>query len=61
MVLCGAYDRLTTPGRHENMAELVAGAELVVLPNAGHIPTLECAEEVTIGLDAWMQMPLELR
>ncbi|UWP89952.1 alpha/beta fold hydrolase [Aliiroseovarius crassostreae] len=61
MVLCGAHDRLTSPRRHENMAELVVGAELVVLPNAGHMPMLECPEEVTIGLDAWMQMPLALR
>ncbi len=61
MVLCGAHDRLTPPKRHENMAELIPGAELVVLPNAGHMPTLECPDEVTIGLRAWMQMPLELR
>lgn len=61
MVLCGAHDRLTPPKRHETMAELIPSAELVVLPNAGHMPTLEAPDEVTIGLKAWMQMPLELR
>lgn len=61
MVLCGAHDTLTSPKRHENMAELIPGAELVILPNAGHMPMLECPDEVTIGLQAWMKMPLELR
>lgn len=61
MVLCGAHDTLTPPKRHESMANLVPGAELVVLPNAGHLPTLEAPHEVSIGLEAWMQMPLELR
>lgn len=61
MVLCGAHDKLTPPKRHENMAELIPGAELVILPNAGHMPMLECPEEVTLGLKAWMKMPLELR
>ncbi|MDA5094274.1 alpha/beta hydrolase [Aliiroseovarius sp. KMU-50] len=61
MVLCGAHDRLTPPKRHETMAELIPSAELVILPNAGHMPTLEAPKEVTIGLRAWMQMPLELR
>lgn len=57
MVLCGAHDRLTPPKRHETMAALIDGAELVILPDAGHLPTLEVPQQVTIGLRAWMQIP----
>lgn len=57
MVMCGAHDRLTPPKRHETMAALIHGAELVILPDAGHLPTLEVPEQVNIGLRAWMQIP----
>ncbi len=61
MVMCGAHDKMTPPKRHETMAELIQDAELVILPDAGHLPTLETPEHVTIGLRAWMELPLQLR
>lgn len=61
MVLCGGQDGLTPPKRHETMAALIPGAELVILPDAGHLPPLEVPEQVNVGLRAWMDMPLELR
>ncbi|MHA6268157.1 alpha/beta fold hydrolase [uncultured Aliiroseovarius sp.] len=61
MVMCGAHDGLTPPKRHETMAALIPGAELVTLQDAGHLPTLEVPLQVTIGLRAWLEMPLELR
>ena len=61
MVMCGAHDGLTPPKRHENMAALIPGAELVILPEAGHLPTVEVPQQVNIGLRAWLEMPLELR
>lgn len=61
LIMCGAHDKVTPPKRHENMAELVPGAELVILPDAGHLPSLEVPEQVNIGLRAWLDMPLELR
>ncbi|MCK0143273.1 alpha/beta fold hydrolase [Aliiroseovarius sp. F20344] len=61
MVMCGAHDTLTPPKRHETMSELIHDAELVVLPDAGHLPTLEMPEHVNIGIRAWMELPLQLR
>lgn len=61
MVMCGAHDGLTPPKRHETMAALIAGAELVILRDAGHLPTVEVPEQVNVGLRAWMDIPLELR
>ncbi|MCI2394104.1 alpha/beta fold hydrolase [Aliiroseovarius sediminis] len=61
MVLCGAHDGLTPPRRHETMAALIPGAELVILPGAGHLPTVEQPQQVNIGMRAWLDMPSEHR
>ncbi|MCK8462716.1 alpha/beta fold hydrolase [Aliiroseovarius sp. S1339] len=60
MVMCGAHDGLTPPKRHEIMAALIPGAELVILPEAGHLPTVEVPQQVNIGLRAWLDLPPEL-
>jgi len=36
------------------MAELIAPAELVVIENAGHLPTLEQPEATISALRAWL-------
>ncbi|MFC3615466.1 alpha/beta fold hydrolase [Lutimaribacter marinistellae] len=56
MVLCGAHDGLTPVKRHSFMAELIDGAELRVIDEAGHIPTLETPEAVTAALRDWLAM-----
>ena len=61
LVLCGAHDRLTPVKRHETMAELIAHSELVILPDAGHLPNLEQPEETNAALRDWMARPLMLR
>jgi len=61
MVLCGAHDMLRPVKRHTFMAELIPGAELRVLDEAGHIPTLETPAETTQALRDWMHQPLILR
>ncbi|MEO9572437.1 MAG: alpha/beta fold hydrolase [Tateyamaria sp.] len=61
MVLCGAHDMLCPVKRHTFMAELINGAELRVLEEAGHVPTLEAPAETTQALRDWMQQPLILR
>jgi pimeloyl-ACP methyl ester carboxylesterase len=43
------------------MAELIPYAELVVLEQSGHFPTLEQPAETTAALRNWMQQPLVLR
>lgn len=61
LVLCGAHDALCPVKRHSFMAELIPGAELRVIENAGHLPTLETPEETTAALRDWMRQPLVLR
>ena len=55
LVLCGAEDQITLPQRHKFMAELIEPAELVVIENAGHLPTLEQPEATTAALRAWLE------
>jgi pimeloyl-ACP methyl ester carboxylesterase len=58
LILCGAHDRLCPVKRHEFMSELMPNAELVVLPDAGHLPTLEQPAETTAALQNWMARPV---
>jgi pimeloyl-ACP methyl ester carboxylesterase len=58
LVLCGAHDALCPVKRHEFMSELIPGARLRVLENAGHLPTLEQPEETTQALREWMAQPV---
>lgn len=61
LVLCGGHDKITPPRRHEFMAELIPYAELAVIEEAGHLPTLETPEKVNMALRAWMDLPMVLR
>lgn len=61
LVLCGGQDKLTPPRRHEFMAELIPYAELAVIDEAGHLPTLETPEKTNMALRAWMDLPMVLR
>lgn len=61
MILCGAHDALCPVKRHTFMAELIHGAELRVLENAGHLPTLETPDATTAAIRGWMGQPLILR
>lgn len=57
LVLCGAHDRLTPVRRHQLMAGLIAGAELQVIDDAGHLPSLEAPEAVNAALTDWLARP----
>ncbi|MEM8576298.1 MAG: alpha/beta fold hydrolase [Pseudomonadota bacterium] len=61
MVMCGAHDALCPPKRHEFMAELTPGADLRVIEEAGHLPTLEAPEATMAAIRDWLAMPLLLR
>ncbi|MCR9146256.1 MAG: alpha/beta hydrolase [Rhodobacteraceae bacterium] len=61
LVLCGVHDTLTPVKRHEFMAELIPYAQLVLVQDAGHLPTLESPDAVTDALRAWMKQPLVLQ
>jgi pimeloyl-ACP methyl ester carboxylesterase len=54
LVLCGAQDLLTPPALHEEMAGLIPGAVLQVLPDCGHLSTLEQPAQVNQALRSWL-------
>ena len=60
LILCGAHDQLCPVKRHTFMAELIPNSELHILPDSGHLPTLEQPDETTLALRKWMQTPLML-
>ena len=61
LVMCGDHDGQNTLRRHEFIAELIPYAALEVIPEAGHVPTLENPDAVTDALRDWMRQPLVLR
>ncbi len=61
LVMCGAHDGLTPVKRHEFMAELIPYAELAVIEEAGHVPTLEAPDVVNGLLEEWLRQPYVLR
>lgn len=54
LVLVGAKDALTPPEVAREMHEAIAGSRLVVVPDCGHLSTLERPEAVTAALRAWL-------
>jgi pimeloyl-ACP methyl ester carboxylesterase len=54
LVLVGDSDPLTPPDRSEEMAAAIPGARLVVIPQCGHVATLEQPEAVNRALVEWI-------
>jgi pimeloyl-ACP methyl ester carboxylesterase len=54
LVLVGEGDAITPRFMSEDMADAIAGAELVVVPDCGHLSTLERPEAVNAALEAWL-------
>lgn len=54
LVLCGRDDAITPLDGHEEMAAGIAGAELVVLDDCGHLSTWERPEQVTAAMRSWL-------
>ena len=61
LVLCGEQDTLCPPKRHEFMAELIPYAQLCVIRDAGHLPTLEQPEVVIQVMREWLRQPWVLQ
>lgn len=58
LVLCGREDVITPVPLHEEMAEAIPGAQLVVLEGCGHISTLARPDMVSDALRQWlMRLP----
>ncbi len=57
LVICGEHDQLCPLRRHEFIAQLMPLAHLEVIPDAGHLPTLERPRLVTALLRRWLWAP----
>jgi pimeloyl-ACP methyl ester carboxylesterase len=53
LVIVGQEDVLTTPADAERIARGIPGAQLVVIPNAGHLSNLEQPEHFTSAVEAF--------
>ena len=55
LVLCGEQDELCTVGHHREIAGLIRGSRLQVLPGCGHLSTLERPAAVSAALGEWLR------
>ena len=55
LIIVGENDSTTTVDDAKKMASGIAGAKLVIVPNAGHISTLEQPEKVTSAIRIFLQ------
>jgi len=55
LVLCGAGDAVTPLVDHEAIAARVPGARLVVVPESGHLSTIEQPAAVNRALVDWLK------
>jgi len=55
LIAVGEADMLTPPPLAEEMASLIPGARLAVIPGCGHLPPIEDPAATTTLLRAWLQ------
>lgn len=55
LVMCGDSDQLTPPECSREIAALVPGAQLVMVPRCGHMLTMEKPEAVNAALLRWLE------
>lgn len=54
LILVGEEDTATPPVKSASMREAIPGAELVVIPRAGHMSSIENPEAVTRAMEAFL-------
>ena len=54
LVLCGAEDSWSPPAQHEEIAAAIPGARLAIIPECGHMATLEAPDKVNAELRRWL-------
>jgi pimeloyl-ACP methyl ester carboxylesterase len=55
LVLTGCDDTWSPPARHQAIADAIRGAELTLVPNCGHMSTMERPDEVAAAMRRWLQ------
>lgn len=54
LLICGREDSWSPLTRHEEMAEIIPGASLRVIEQAGHMSTMERPEAVSAAIKQWL-------
>ena len=54
LVLCGEEDSLCPPELHREIADRIPGAALAIIPECGHLSTMEQPRAVNNALRAWL-------
>lgn len=54
LVLTGEQDAWSPPAPHRRMHEAIAGSRLVLVPECGHMSTMECPQAVNAAFTAWL-------
>ncbi len=54
LVLTGSEDGWSTPAQHAAMAAKIAGSQLLIVPDSGHMSMMERPAEVSAALRAWL-------
>ncbi|MFB3048840.1 MAG: alpha/beta fold hydrolase, partial [Acidimicrobiia bacterium] len=57
LVLCGREERVCPVSVHEQLAAAIPGARLVVVPQAGHLSTIDQPDLVTQAMRSWLTAP----
>jgi pimeloyl-ACP methyl ester carboxylesterase len=57
LLLTGREDGWSGPAQHAAMAEKIAGSQLVIVPDCGHMSMMERPAEVSAALRAWLAQP----
>ena len=55
VVVCGAEDAFFSPEQHKEMAARISESNLVVIPDSGHMTTMEQPEAVNKALLGWLE------
>jgi pimeloyl-ACP methyl ester carboxylesterase len=55
LVLVGRDDALTPPSMAQEIANAIPGARLEIIPDCGHLSTLEQPEAVNRALRRWLR------
>lgn len=53
-LITGREDGWSTPAQHAAMAAKIPGGQLVIIPDSGHMSTMEQPEAVSAALRAWL-------
>jgi pimeloyl-ACP methyl ester carboxylesterase len=57
LLLCGREDGWSGPAQHAAMSEKIKGSRLVIVPDCGHMSTMEQPAAVSAALREWLSEP----